>query len=233
MTQHEKPTSLPQADDLLISWAQEILPSSEQLLTPPGTAAGESAVHLYLFALAASPPLRGPEPVPLQLMARYLVTTQGADPTQAHTLLDALIFNAMRHPLFEVDLAPIAPEMWVGFQVLPQPAFVLGIPVVVVDPVPQIPIVREPPTLTGVPMVALRGILLGPGEIPLANARVEYPSLKRVVRTNALGEFTLRGLSAEPQAKALRIKTKSKVFEMTVEQEDAGGERVIIHVPLD
>ncbi len=232
MTQHKKPASLPQADDLLVTWAREILPGSEPLLTPPGTASGQSAVNLYLLALAASPPLRGPEPTPLQLMARYLVTAWDADPTQAHTMLDALVFNAMRHPLFEVDLTPLSYELWAGFQMNPQLAFVLCIPVVVVDPVPQVPIVREPPTLSGIPMVTLRGILLGPGEIPLANARVEYPSLQRTVRTNAQGEFTLRGLPAEPRTKALRIKAKDRTFDMAVEQPTNPEDVAMIVVPL-
>ena len=221
-----------EADEQLLAWAQEFLPDTELLLTSPTGKASQAAVYFYLWDLAAAPPLRGPDPAPLQLMARYLVCTWGTDPTQAHTLLNALIFHAMRHPLFEVDLEPIPLELWSGFQMMPQPAFVLCIPVVVVDPVPPVPIVLEPPTLTGVPLVALRGLVLGPDDFPLANARVEYPSLQRSATTDAQGEFTLSGLPAEPTTKALRIKTKGKIFDLAVEQPAGPEEVATIHVPL-
>ena len=230
-TQNKKPTSLSEADGLLIAWAQKALPEAVLLLTPPTTAHKRVTVHLYLLSLTDMPPLRGFNPVPSQLMARYLVTTWDTDPTQMHMMLNVLVFNAMRHPLFEVDLTPIPPELWLGFQVIPQPAFMVGVPVVVEGEMPDVPIVREPPALSGVPMVTLRGVVLGPGEIPLANVQVEYPSLQRSVSTNTKGQFVLPGLPAEPRTKVLRVKAKGKVFDLDVEQPMDVGEFARVDVP--
>ncbi len=232
MDPREKPHSLEQADTMVLEWVRTAVPDAQIFFGPPGAQADQAEISLYLMALADAPPLRGPGRVPLQIQAQYLVTVAGSDQSTAHQQLNALIFAALRHPMFEVTFTALSPQFWSAFHVIPQPAFVLAIPIVVEQPLPDIPIVREPPTIDGVPMTVLRGVLLGPGGIPLANATVEYPSLQRKVQTDARGEFTLRAIPREPQAKALRVKAKGKIFDITVAQPAQPEESVIVQVPL-
>lgn len=231
MTEHQRPHSLMQADEHVLSWARQTLATENVSLMVPKRRTSENAVSLYLLELTDAPPLRGPGRAPLQVQARYLVTVHNDTPAAAHSQLNALLFAAMSHPLFETDFS-ISPTLWSALNLVPQPAFLLCVPVIVEQPLPATPVVREPPTIDGAPMMTLQGILLGPGDIPLANARVEYPSLQRVTTTNAQGEFHLRGLPVEPRTKQIQVHTKGKRFALTVEASQIASDTVVLHVPM-
>jgi len=232
MLEKEKPQSLAQADVAVLDWVRTVITDSDVHLAPPDTQRNRMGIYVYLMALTEDPPLRGSGRAPLQIEAQYLITVQDTDPAMAHQRLDRLIFDALRQPIFEVTFTALTPQLWSAFNLIPQPAFVLCLSIAVEQPLPAVPIVLEPPSLEGVPMTTLRGVLLGPGEIPLANASVEYPSLQRKVQTNARGEFNLRAVPLAPQQKALRIIAKGKTFEIVVEQPDQPDENIQIHLPL-
>jgi hypothetical protein len=124
----------------------------------------------------------------------------------------------MEQAEFEVELNPVPTAVWAAFKVPPQPGFLLRALLRVTPPEPDIPVVREPISVSGSPMTQLNGVVLGPGDVPLAQARVELPSLQLSTQTDHKGRFRFTAVPTEPAAKQLRLKAKGKVLDTTVVQ---------------
>ena len=222
-----------QVDGRLKDWVQSILNGTTLSLAPPGQVQKGSGVSLYLLELVDKPPLRGgPDKPPLQLSLRYLVTTWAATPEEAHQALGQLVFATMDHGEFEVELEPISANTWAAFGIIPQPAFVLCVPLRLERPKPVIPPVRTPPVVQGAPVTTMFGLLLGPGDIPVARARVEFPSLQRSTNTDDKGRFHFVGVPSEPVSKQLCIKAKGKIIDVVVEEATTKEEPAVIQVDL-
>ena len=208
-----------QIDGRLTAWVKSILNDITVTLSPPGQLPQDRGVSLYLLELVDAPPMRGgPKRPPLQLGLRYLVTTWATEPEAAHQALGKLIIAAMEQAEFEVELNPIPTTVWAAFGVPPQPGFLLRALLRVAPPEPNIPVVREPISISGSPMTQLNGVVLGPGDVPLARARVEFPALQLATQTDHKGQFRFTAVPTEPTTKQLRIKAKGKMLDTTVEQ---------------
>ncbi|MCI0394188.1 MAG: Pvc16 family protein [Chloroflexi bacterium] len=206
-----------QVDKDLKSWVQAILNEIDLSLAPPGPAQPGRGVNLYLLELASAPPLRGGHSrPPLQFSLRYLVTAWAEEAEEAHQALGRLIFAAMENPKFEVELEPVPVETWLALGVKPQPSFILRVPLRLERPEPEVPLVRTPPVVQGVPVTTLHGVLLAPGDIPLAGASVELLSLQLTTRTDSKGRFHFVAVPAEPVTKQLRVKAKGELFDVEV-----------------
>ena len=222
-----------QVDDRLKKWITPLVGETAVSFSPPKPTTGRG-VSLYLLELVDFPPLRGPKKPPLQLLLRYLVTTWGETPAEAHQLLGHLLFSAMQTHDFETQLQSIDPAVWVAFGTPPLPAFMLCVPLKLEQPEKLAPLVRSPIEVVGSPMTQLNGVVLGPGNIPIANALIEYPALQRSVHTDHKGRFRFTAVPSKPREKLLHIKARGKEFEITVEQPSQKGERIIIDFdPLD
>jgi hypothetical protein len=201
-------------------------------LGPPRRAPDGAGVSCYLFELCDAPPARGPQRAPLQLALRYLVTTWAQEPAAAHRLLGRLVFAAMGEPEWEVLLAPPSEAAWAAFGVLPQPAFILSIPLRLERPTPPAPLVRAPIQLQATPVASLAGVVLGPGEIPLAGALVELPALRQTRRTDRKGQFAFPMVPVEPAELKLHVKARGRArwFDITRPSEADGP--LVIHFEL-
>jgi hypothetical protein len=206
------------SDGQLEEWARGVLGGEVAIaLEPPGPAAPQHVVSLYLLELAPEPPARNTTRAPLQIAARYLVTTYAPAPGEAHRLLGELAFAALEQPGFEVDLASLPTELWAAFGVPPRPAFVVRVMVRRPRPEPAVPRVRMPLIMQAQPMAGLEGVVLGPEDIPLAGARVELPGLDRVTHTDARGRFYLPGVPRAGGSQRLRVSAKGSLQELIVE----------------
>ena len=215
----------------LQTWLQSAVGVSPVSFAPPGATTGARGVSCYLLELAEDPPLRGARNAPLQLACHFLVTCWAPTPLEANRLLGEVIFAAMQHADYRVLLQPAPAELWLAFATLPRPSFVLRVPVHVTRPQTLAPRVRKPIDVESAPLTQLTGVVLGPGEIPLAGARVELPAIQRVARTDAHGRFRLTSVAAEPRIKHLRISAKGETREVAVTQpvDDAP---VVVHFDL-
>lgn len=223
-----------QADRDLIQWAISAIGARvAPLLTAP-TDSGDPSASLYLLDLVDDPSRRDSSTPPYQPVLRYLVTIYHPDPEEAHRLLSDLLFSAMGHPVYEVELNPLPGDLWAAFRIAPRPAFILRAPLMYARQEVPVKLVREPePSLDGsAPIKPLYGLLLGPGDIPLMNARIELPNLYISATTDHQGRFILAGVPAEPKKKTLLIKARRQEKIEVVEKNGTPDEPVIIRFHL-
>ncbi len=194
-------------DQALLSWAGQVLPSVELRLSAPAESADPPCVHLYLMGIRPAPPSQQVRRAPLAVTLQYLVTVAASDPAEAHRCFGELLFAAMSHERFEVDLEALTPEMWRAFGVAPRPGFVLRTPLQLERP-QQLQRVTGYPQVRPVPAVPFVGILLGPGDLPLAGACVTLAELGINTTTDNDGRFRFPAVLPGAAAKRLRIQAK-------------------------
>lgn len=195
-----------EVDQRLREWIASVLPEEiEVSLLPPGKMGNKKTVGLYLKDILHSVPHKGARRPPLQVLLRYLISSWAENPEEAHSLLGRLLFAAMEHPGYEVELAPIPPEVWNAFGAIPAPAFMIKVPLRLERPEKPSPLIRSPIEIAKSELASMGGTILGPGEVPLANARVELSTHKLVARTDAKGRFLFPSVPAQPAKKKFRI----------------------------
>lgn len=201
-------------DQRLKVWVQGIAKEMDVSLAPPNPQKTGRGVCLYLMEIAQAPPPSTGKLSPLQLALRYLVTAWSDEPEDAHRVLGELMFAAMENPDFEVERDPAPVTIWTAFGVPPCPSFVLRIPLRKERlEAPKKP-VRLPLTLKSSPVIGFHGLLLGPGDIPLADSRVEMPALRLSTSTDYKGRFYFPCVPAEGEKK-LCIKAKGRELSMS------------------
>jgi len=216
-------------DRRLKAWVTAILGDIPVSLAPPGRAQGKS-VGLYLMELCDKPPLRGAARSPLQFALRYLVTTWAEDPEEAHRTLGQLLFAAMDNADFEIEKTPVSMEVWLAFGVPPRPSFQLLLPMRKERPERKAPLVRQPLVVNASPVSSLRGVLLGPGDTPLADASVKIPALRLSSRTDSKGRFYFHTVPAELSVQSLEVNVKGRARSVPADQvRVAAGEPWVIH----
>ena len=221
-----------QVDRQLEVWIRTVLGEVAVRLSPPAGDGPEPVVSLYLLDLLPLPPLRHQRRLPLQLLLRYLVTTGAADPRQAHRMLGELVFAAMEQETFEVELQPLAAPLWAGFGLAPRPSFLLRLPLRAERTAPATPRVRQPLEIRPTPLATLNGLVLGPDDTPLADARVELPNLQHVARTDACGRFCFPAVPLAASIRQFRVSAKGR--ELTIDRPgpDGGQAPIILHFNL-
>lgn len=214
----------------LKDWVNEVAGEVEVSLMPPTSEASGRFVGLYLTDFMQSPP---PEPgsrlPPLQLSLRFLVTAFSEQPEEAHRILCALAFSALGHAGFELELEPIPAELWMGFGLRPRPAFRLTIPLRLHREEKRSPRVRSAVEIQGTTVTGLNGLVVGPGSLPVVNARVELPAIALVTRTDVKGRFWFASVPAEPRMKEFRIQAKSEELTLTLPLPEREEEPLIIN----
>jgi hypothetical protein len=131
-------------------------------------------------------------------------------------LLGELVFAAMQHGEYMVELAPPAAAIWSSLGVATQPAFLLSIPARRERPEQVSPVVKRELVVQSAPIVALRGRIVGPDNIPLRGVRVELPALELAHYTDGQGFFHFASVPQEPASKLLSIKAKGRELQVTV-----------------
>jgi len=225
------------ADRRLMEWAVKVLAEADAshaggngtsgteapgvVLDPPTASASHatpSGVSLYLMECVSAPPPRGPRRPPLQATLRYVVTTWASKQEEAHRLLGVLLFAAMDDPDLEVDAIPLPASTWQAFGTVPQPSIVLAVPFKQERAEPPVKYVRVPLVVQAAPVVTLSGTVVGPGDIPVAGARVDLADLKLYARTDQRGRFSFKAVPGGPRPLSLRVLAKGKEMAFLVEK---------------
>lgn len=220
------------ADAQLQEWIGQVAAGATVFVEPPAARPDRSGVGLYLLSLAEAPPARGAGPVPLQIKLRYLLTTWGRSSQEEHQLLGQLVFAALQREGWEVDLSPIPASLWQAFGVAPRPALQLLVPLRLERPARAAPRVRAPMVIEIGPSEPVAGRVLGPGDVPLAAARVELPSLELAAETGPDGRFLFARVPSQPRTKTFRVLARGDVQEFQSEAPPAAGGLVTIRFKL-
>jgi hypothetical protein len=211
-------------DRHLSDWIGTVLKKVEVSFAPPTREHEGSSVGLYLLDLAHIPVPRGKRRPPLQIRLRYLVTTQADDPQEAH------LIAALQESEFEVEQEPSPLAMWEALNVEPRPSFVLRVPFTHAQPEKLAPPVRHPLVLRSSELRSLTGQVVGPENIPIADARVEVPALQLYTNTDSKGRFYFAAVPAEPYPKLLLVHAKGQEFSIDTKQ---AAEPLVIHLQLE
>jgi Pvc16 N-terminal domain len=221
-------------DERMTNWVTSELQGVEVSLAAPGAQRTGRGVGMYLMEVMQSPPPSTNKRPPLQLTLRYLVTAWSDKQEDAHQILVQLIFAAMENKDFQVGLESIPLSVWTAFGTVPQPSFVLSVPLRRERSEPDTKLVREPLKVQAAPMMSFHGLLLGPGDLPLSDCRVEVPSLRLYTSTDHKGRFCFPGIPAIGTKKLL-IKAKGRELPFDSEENypDSGTPLVIHFSPLE
>lgn len=195
---------------------------------PPGKAVGR-VVSCYLLEVVPAPAERSVRRPPLQVALRYLITTWDDDHLAAHRLLGQLIFAAMADDAFDVEREPIDAASWTALGTPPRPAFVVRVPLRVERPDREAPRVREPLHVEIGPAGRLTGIVMGPRDTPIMNARVEAVGLDAFTRTDAAGRFELPTL---PSSGPLRVRVAAHGVQTEVVRDAADTGAAVMTIRL-
>ena len=183
---------------------------------------------LYLKDILPFVHLRNSRRPPLQVQLRYLVTARAKNQATAHNLLGRLLFAAMEHPEYELDLEPLPAEVWTAFGTVPMPSFMLRVPLRLERPVEPARLIRSPIEVKQSPLASLAGTILGPEDTPLTNARVELSTHHLVTRTDIKGRFTFPAVPTEPAKKKVRIIARGQELSREIDYTKIKQEPLII-----
>jgi len=222
-----------QFDAGLKEWIGSVIEGAELSFAAPDAKKTGRGVGIYLLELVQSRPPSTTRRPPLQLALRYLITAWSDGPEDAHQILVTLMLAAMENKEFEVELEPIPLSVWTAFGMPPRPSFILRVPLRQERPQPQTKMVREL-KIRSTPITGFHGLLLGPGDTPLSDCRIEFPALNLSTRTDYKGRFQFPNVPAEGSK---HFVVKAKGFELPVSSEqnypDSKTPLVIHFSPLE
>lgn len=201
----------------------ELLQTATANDTAPNDTAPNAKIHLYLMEMRRVAPVPGRKRPPRRLLLRYLVTASASSHTLIHRLLGNLAFAALENTEFELDENPLPLELWSAFKVAPRPGFVLQAPVDLRVEPRRGPLVEKALVLETENLVELHGLVVGPGDRPIAGARVGIPALGRSTYTDGNGRFTFGAISQA--AKRLRIEARGRELDVSARP---GSEPLVI-----
>ena len=216
----ERPV-IDEVDQQLEAWIGEVEPSaSVSFEASPAPGSDGVVVGLHLLELAELPPARGHGTPPLQVRLGYLVTTWADNAPSAHKQLGNLLFAAMEHPDYEVGFPGELGSFWTAAGVAPRASFLLAVPLRrAVEERPAKP-VETPLVVSGTRVRPLVGAVVGPGDVPIADAFVEIPALSLATRSDRRGRFRFGAVPMAPHGHQLRVRAKAREFPFSVEGSD-------------
>lgn len=143
-------------------------------------------------------------------------------------MLGQLLFAAMGHERFEVDLENPTTEAWRAFGIVPRPAFLLRIPFSLERP-QELQRVTKHPTIRSESPLPFDGVLLGPRDTPIPGAQVTLLELGMSTSTDNNGCFHFAAVPSGPKPKRIRIQAKGlEVDKAAAPSSDRPREPVVI-----
>jgi hypothetical protein len=194
---------------------------------------GGKAVLLTLIDIAPFPaPHRSVTPAPLQLRARYLVSVLGFDATEQGQCLAELAFQAGPLIRVELDPSPPGPAFWAALGTSARPALLVSVLLERERPSHKAPRVRTPLITRWSPSRPLAGVVLGPGDIPIAGALVEVEGSPLTTYSNHRGEFGFRSVPGAEPPPTLIVNAKGTQLRISVNIADGSEDPLLIRVPI-
>ena len=192
-----------------------------------------TTVTLTLIDIAAAPPPRGAAGLPpLQLRARYLVTIAAADAVAERQALAELGFSA--GPVTDVELEPkaLSLELWRSLGVSIRPALLVSVLLQRERQGRPVRRVRQPLITKWTASRPVSGVVVGPGDVPIAGALVEVDGLPQTVYSNHRGEFAFRSVPGADPPPTLVVSAKGATVRVRVDGDASASAPLLIRIPL-
>lgn len=191
----------------------------------PGPHASASTEEVAVWPLALLPErVTGPAgDEPLRLRARYLVTSDSPQWTTA--TVDRVLAALVGDRAVCLVPEPVPTELWVALGAPPRFALLVDVPVAVHRAAPAAPRVTGGLRITETPLRAVRGRVVGPGDVPVPGVRVVAVGFDLAARTDAHGGFAFPGLPAA----ATRLTVAGKGLRGGVDVPADQSQPVVLH----
>jgi hypothetical protein len=193
---------------------------------------GAAGIRLTFLGITPATPARtvSRQPQSLLMFARYLVTVSASTRAEADRLLVALGFAALDRGSPELERDGASPDLWLALRVAARPALVVREVLERPRIVKRAPLVRLPPVTEYSPSRRVVGQVIGPGEVPIAGARIEVLSAGLITYSDHRGEFALTGVPTGPPDPTLVVTAKG--VRLTVRASASSSDPLVISVPL-
>lgn len=119
---------------------------------PPADMKDTTVIGVYLKDILPSPSAHFGRRPPLEVLLYYLVTSWDRSPERANRRLLRLVFAAMEHELWEIELKPLPAGDWRAFGLAPRPSFLLRLPLRFERSDETAPVIRSPVEVRKVPV---------------------------------------------------------------------------------
>jgi hypothetical protein len=218
-------------DEKLMAWVKTMMGDVEVSLDSPEEK-NVDTVGIYLINILPSSPAHVTRRAPLQVMLQYLITVWSKTSLAAHKMLGVLLFSAMEHPEFEVDLAEMPAQLWNAFDIKPRPAFTIRLPLRLerIDLTTQR--VVTPIEVQRTRLAKMQGVILGPKDIALHNAQVALPACGMKSTTDSLGRFFFDAVPVRDSPLQIFISARGREMIKAVGPEELLSGELIIHFDL-
>lgn len=192
---------------------------------------GATAVTLTLLHIAQAPRPRTTAGIPpLLLRARYLVTITAPEEAAERQALAELAFAATPGTEVALEQAAPGPELWQSLGVRGRPALCVSVLLQRERRRRTVPRVKELVTQFS-PSRPLAGVVVGPGDVPIAGAFVEVEGLEQSTYSNHRGEFAFRSVPGAEPLPTLVVRAKGTSVRVRVGEAPASAP-LVIRVPL-
>lgn len=224
------PDRIDDIDEWLEDWITERLDVSTVSFDPPGEESSARGVSVFLRQLVDAPPPRTTEPTPLQVILQYLVTTWAETPQGAHRILGDLVFEAMQTEEFDLELAGPVDTFWTSLDIPPRPSFFIRMPFRRERPRPDARMVEQPLVLETTQVRPMAGRIVGPEDVPIAGASVEFPAFNTRTKTDRKGRFRFEAVPTQSEPERLIVRAKGTTSETRVDLAENDGDLLTIRI---
>jgi hypothetical protein len=212
----------------LLEWLGQTAGRPAHLAAPGDTtaAAAQDGVALWPLELRPQRQTRSAgRREPFRFGVRYLVTATGPD---ALRLLDRVLTAAVTAGEPEISLEAGDPVLWQALGTAPRPALLVDVPAQVEHAPQTAPPVLHPLQIKHIARRTIAGLVVGPGDVPLAAMRVEVLGTAYATHTDAQGRFTVAGVPEATEVR-LRLVGRGQILTAVVDPAEAD---LVIHCDL-
>jgi hypothetical protein len=212
----------------LIAWIGSILPDVSTSAQPLGTRERKTGVDLRLMRVVPrAVPRTSERPAIVDL--DYLITLQLSDASAEQHAVVELLFAAIGRKDFEIVADRDIAELCTGLGISIAPGFVLRTPLVRAPKPEHARRVRQPLVVHTAVLGVIEGRVVGPQDIPVANAVVSAVGLNHSVHTDRGGRFRMVGVPGGEASVALTARARGAEISGVA----TVGQTVVLRLPLE
>lgn len=208
----------------LCEWIASVVPDTPIDVRSPSDASPHNGIALRLLSVRPLSAPRG-QHLTQNLQLCYLVSVTLADVLAEHRALGELVFALADRTDYQLLSQDAATALRREISFPPCAAIMLSINLQRQKQTARIPPVRRPLVVQTSPVAAVEGIVVGPEDVPLMDARVEAPALNLSSLTDFKGRFRL------PAAPPTRLIASKNNIRVAIDWQ--GDQPLTIRIPLE
>lgn len=211
----------------LVDWVRRQNPDIRVDAQPIGRETDQDGIDIRLIGLTPRFEPRQRDRIEHSVALDYLVAVRFADPLAEHRSLAEIAFAAMETAGYEIVADRSAADACAAIGLRPSAGIVLRAQARLSRELPRAPLVREPAITRLVPLGHVEGVVVGPGNIPIAGAFITLEGDARAAVTGPDGRFRF----ATPAGTPVHITARARSTEAAVSAEP--GDPAVIQLPLE